>query len=335
MSKLLIKNKKIEDNYNLINSMAIRNYYIENNYNFSIEDIIILISINKEMSIKEKISKYQNLLIENAQIKADTKNTILNEISRLNKLSNNFYKCSENSFYIWNNPSVFSLDSLFLRELNTPNTNSSDINLKIMSKTFEEAGKNIINYVNSMKKYTKIKYIIIKKIDPNNNLNIYGYFKIQNNELELIDITDGMQRKLTTEKLNIPLPFKKGDIVVSKSVLEKKNKVFIFDSLNRESDVTTCYGYCLYNNDSTEIVKKEIKDFDTLEYYDGELKENYRILKLVSSFLQEKISLELFMSSYNYLKLQNELNQNTFHKFFTDEDLKNTGIDEENIKIKF
>lgn len=136
-----------------------------------------------------------------------------NENARLQKFINNFYKCSENCFYIWNSPETFSLDSVFYRELNFPN---SDIKIKIISRTFEETEKNIKDFVKSMKKYIEIKYITIKKINPD-NMGIYGYFEVQNNELKLIDISDGTERKITRKKF-ITLILKKGQTGIYKMI---------------------------------------------------------------------------------------------------------------------
>ena len=55
------KERKLDD-YDLINSKAIRNYCRKIKYEFNTEELAVLVYRNKKMDIFEKISKYQDLI---------------------------------------------------------------------------------------------------------------------------------------------------------------------------------------------------------------------------------------------------------------------------------
>ena len=89
------------------------------------------------------------------------------------------------------------------------------------------------------------------------------------------------------------------------------------------------YGYYFYGEDSTEFVRDNKWDYDSFEYYDGNFTGKDRILKDISSFIKDKIGLELFIHAYDYYK--NDY-KNNMPNFYTDEGLKLAGFSEEDIK---
>lgn len=96
---------------------------------------------------------------------------------------------------------------------------------------------------------------------------------------------------------------------------------------NYDSSDMIGYGYCLCKNDSTEFVVDVKFDYDSFEYYDGELIGNNRVLKDISSFIKDKISLELFVHAYDYYKKDN----NYLLDAYTDEGLELAGFSKEDI----
>ena len=98
---------------------------------------------------------------------------------------------------------------------------------------------------------------------------------------------------------------------------------------NYDSSDMVGYGYYFYGEDSTEFVRDNKWDYDSFEYYDGNFTGKDRILKDISSFIKDKIGLELFIHAYDYYK--NDY-KNNMPNFYTDEGLKLAGFSEEDIK---
>lgn len=83
------------------------------------------------------------------------------------------------------------------------------------------------------------------------------------------------------------------------------------------------YGYYMCGDEGTEFVNDTKWDYDSFEYYDKELTGRYRVLKDISSFIKEKISLELFVRTYEQIKKE-ELPDVT--DWFTEEGKRLAGI---------
>ena len=84
-------------------------------------------------------------------------------------------------------------------------------------------------------------------------------------------------------------------------------------------------GYYLVD-DGNNFVLDHISDYDSFEYFEGELEENNRILKLISSFLKGKIdNLELFIKAYESFKSDNE---GKMPNIFIDENLRLAGFND-------
>ena len=100
-----------QDNYDLINSKAIGDYCRKIKYQFNTEELAVLVFRNKEMSINEKIEKYQDLIdnypdmevIEriNCNHYDSVKTMIKNEINRNKKIYEKFIKDDDKCSYIW------------------------------------------------------------------------------------------------------------------------------------------------------------------------------------------------------------------------------------------
>ena len=75
-------------------------------------------------------------------------------------------------------------------------------------------------------------------------------------------------------------------------------------------------------------------DYDSWEYFEGELKGNERILKAISSLMKDEISFDLFLNTYRYL-VADKTCKEAFGYGYTDEGLRLVGLSEEEIeKIK-
>lgn len=340
---LLKEKTELKDDYNLINSRAIGDYCRSIKHKFNIEELAVLVYRNKRMTIEEKIKKYTDLInnypdmevIERINCKHydSVKTMIKEEIQRLNTEYKELTENDSDSICVWTeyNKSTLRYE------------HNSDI--KNTFRTFKEAFEDIQNYIEEYD--DTISFQITKKYF-NKNKEIYAKCVVENTEIKLINIENNSDiLDIDQIFLNIPTPFKKGDILVSKSRTMFNygdySDIFVLDYLctwkegiedtlakgNYDSSDMIGYGYYLYGEDSTEFVLDHKWDYDSFEYYDGELTENNRILKDISSFVKGKISLELFVHAYDYYK--NDY-KNYVPNYYTDEGLKLAGLSEEDIK---
>ena len=81
-------------------------------------------------------------------------------------------------------------------------------------------------------------------------------------------------------------------------------------------------GYII--TESGELCLDNVFDYDSWEYFQGELQGRERILKGVSSLMQEKIGIDLFLDTYQYM--QNE--EKPTLDIYTEEGLKLAGLTE-------
>ena len=342
--------KREDDIYDLINSKAIGDYCREIGHKFNTEELAVLIYRNKKMDIFEKISKYQDLIdnypdmevIERFNCKHydSVKTMIKNEIDRIIKLYQDFID-EKDCIYGWsdwnkNGYSSYEIDNAkrTYREIENEITNLineyNDIENFSITKKFFDGPEVIFRY---KEKKIVANCRVIKKIP-----------KI----IEIMEIDEEMP-DLEGIFVNIPVPFKKGDILISNtgsfynnSENDEKKCIFVLDNLTiwderikdtdftRNLDMTDIMGKGYYLVDgSNNFVLEHISDYDFFEYYDGELEGTNRILKLISSFLKGKIdNLELFIKAYESFKSDYD---GKMPDIFIEENLKLAGFNDEDI----
>lgn len=134
--------------------------------------------------------------------------------------------------------------------------------------------------------------------------------------------------------VNIPVPFEKGDILINEA---DNGKIFVLDYLtiwnekiNNQDflihlDTSDMMGNGYYLVDETpKFIRDHQMEYDSFEFYNGELIGTNRILKLISSFLKGKIdNLEFFITAYESFKHDYE---SKMPNIFTDEYLELAGF---------
>ena len=80
-----------------------------------------------------------------------------------------------------------------------------------------------------------------------------------------------------------------------------------------------------------EVYFDNVFDYDSWEYFEGELQGNSRILKAISSFMKDEISFNLFLDAYKYIFADNVCKV-AFDYGYTDEGLRLVGLSDEDIK---
>lgn len=329
------------DIYNLINSKAISEHCRKIKHQFNTEELAVLIYRNKKMDVDEKIAAYKELIADypdmevieriNCKHYDSVKEMIKGEINRLEKLYKELIEDSENAIYSW-------------VEFNKSTQRWSYSNLiENSKKTYKEIQKNVSDYINEYD--DTLSYRITKKYFGKKEKIIYAKYSVINKQSKLINITGSEDEDnyldINNIFLNIPTPFKKGDILISNDNSMRNygdySKIFVLEYLctwkeglkeylaegNCDSSDMIAYAYYLYGENSTKFVLDVKWDYDSFEYYDGKLEGNNRILKDISSFLKGEIGLELFVHAYDAYKAEN---MRILPDFYTDEGLKLAGF---------
>lgn len=330
--------------YNLINSKAISEHCRKIKHKFNTEELAVLIYRNRTMSIDEKISLYQELIDNYPDMEVikrihckhynSVKDMIREEITRIQGLEQEIKKQDEDMLYTYG---AFYKSSQGFEE-------SSNL-----YKTYADVCKAINKEIQDDKNNEILEYRIIKRSFIRYDRRIIEEYVIINKNSKLVNVTDTDDNSdIEYICLNIPTPFKKGDILVCSSnsyncgtLFTNGKYVFVLEWLcnwedkfqealdkgRHDSSDMIGYGYyvCNYNN----ITLDHIFDYDCWEYFEGELDGSARILKGISSLLQDKITLDLFLDVYEEIKADNNRrNLNWYDK----EGLILAGLNEEDIK---
>ncbi len=341
---ILKEKKEIKDDYNLINSRAIGDYCRQIKHKFNTEELAVLVFRNNRLSINEKIEKYNDLInnypdmevIEriNCNHYDSVKTLIKKEIQRLKRLEEKLIKEEKNTIYTWTEYNKTTLKY------------SSNRDLEHTFRTYKEVMKDIESYI---KEYNDtISFTITKTYLDNSKNDIIAEYFVENKKIIFNHIKEKYEDVLDIDMiyLNIPTPFKKGDILITKSKSIRNygdyNEIFVLDYLstwrenlsnylregNYDSSDMIGYGFYLCDENSIEFIRDHQMDYDCFEYYEGELTGNNRILKDISSFIKGKIELELFVHAYDIFKTEFK---NVMPDFYTYEGLKLAGMTERDI----
>jgi len=337
---------KLNDVYELINSNAVANHCRNINHKFNTEELAVLIFRNKKLSIEEKIDLYKELIekypdmevIEriNCDYYKSVKTLIQGEIERLTSLMTMFNTLEDDAIYsyvpFYKSTEEYAYEKAFGN----------------IHKTLKEVISNIEEDINEYddflmyhihKKYLSIDYEITAEYIVKDKLSII--VNIDDNKGGMLDI-EGIC-------LNIPTPFKKGDILQfspvshyrSGTILQGKGIPFVLDWLitwrenfdaylakgNCDSSDMNGYGYYAmnpYNYEKKVVYLDHVYDYDSFEYFDYELEGMQRILKAISSLMTGDIDIMLFLHAYEQIKLEENTNINL--NWFTKEGLELAGI---------
>lgn len=121
--------------------------------------------------------------------------------------------------------------------------------------------------------------------------------------------------------IDIPIPFKRGDILTIRSPYGSKREqiVFVLDQTTREdrleqrlqgklfSDGSDMMGWGLAALDNGLLYLSEVNGYDSFVYYQGALKENNRLLHYVHLFLKEEIRLPELLTMQGRILMEHQL----------------------------
>lgn len=334
--------------YNLINSKAIQEHCRKIQYKFNTEELAVLIYRNKRMSIEEKITAYQELITDypdmevieriNCKHYDSVKDMIREEIQRLQNLRQEMQQVDENMIYTYE---TFYRYCQEFKESNNLYKTYDEVNMAIYQELKEDTENEILMLKLIKRSFIKSKKRIVEEYVITNDKNI-----------KLIHIYNTMVfTDLDGIFLNIPTPFKKGDLLVSYSnvpfacgtFINYSENVFVLDWLcNWRDDLQEILdkGYCDSSDmngtgymfsENNKLECDHQFDYDSWEYYTEELKGTDRILKAISSFIKGEIGIDLLLETYKYILADKEVN-GAFWYGYTDEGLRLAGLSDEDIK---
>ena len=340
------------DVYELINSRAIREYCRKIEHKFNTEELAVLIYRNKKMNIDQKISAYEELIKDypdmevmeriNCKHYDSVKVMIKEEIKRMKQLKEKLEKEEPDVIYTYN----YWCNCVDHHIITTGKDEYRDI-----YKTFKEVKKEIDNELKEDEEQEIISFLIRKReFSKNSKYNIVAEYKLnKDRKLEMVNIYDFNNEWLDIHGicLNIPTPFKRGDLLIATSltpfaggfVLNYQKFPFVLDHLitwnkNFEKrlkegnfDCSDMQGPGYIISDNNELFCDNVFDYDSWEYFEGNLKGINRLLKSVSSLLKNEIDITLFISAYE--KIIQEYHSSFY--WFTDEGLKLCGFSDNEI----
>ena len=90
-------------------------------------------------------------------------------------------------------------------------------------------------------------------------------------------------------------------------------------------------GYFLFDNGdiANNLMVDEKYCYDSFEYHENELQDNYRVLKGISSLLKDEIALMTFLDVYNQIRFEG-MHSNI--QLYTNEELELAGLNKDDIK---
>lgn len=340
------------DEYNLINSKAIREHCRKINHKFNTEELAVLIYRNKRMDVTEKIEAYQELIanypdmevIERINCKHydSVKVMIQDEIKRIRDLTEKLEQEEPDVVYTYN----YWCNSKYRGIIEGKDE------YRDLYQTFQEV-QEAVNGEIEQDEDKEIRSFRIRKrqFSRDSKYNIGAEYKLNDDrKLEMVNIYDfnGEWLDISNICLNLPTPFQKGDLLLGTSktpfaegyvltydkypfVLEhlctwRENFQKLLDKGNFDSSDMQGWGYMI--SEEGNLYLDNNHDYDNWEYFDGELHGMERILKATSSLLKDEIDLSLFIQAYEKMR---EESQCVYLDTFTEKGLELCGFSQEDI----
>lgn len=342
------------DIYGLINSKAIKDHCRKIKHKFNILELTVLIYRNKKMSVEEKICAYKKLITDYEDMKIiknyrtenhnTVKEMIKSEIERVEKLVEILKRDEEDIIYTYN---------YYCKNLYTIGIVEGQNEYNNIYRKFKEVKNAIEEEIKEDEENEILSFSIRKRTlrEHKDNFEIKAdYILDENRYLKLVNVYDLKSEYLDISMfcINLPVPFKRGDLLVSTfyspfyegSFLDMQKFPFVLENLitwrenfqelldtgNYDSSDMEGTGYFI--TEDGKLCYDNVFDYDSWEYFEGELKGSEKLLKGVSNLIKDQIGIELFLQGYEYIKAENDLSLD----IYTKEGLELAGLNENDIK---
>ena len=325
-----------------INSTAIRKHLEEINYEFSTLEAAWIIYQSIFKTMKEKHSAWNQLIAEMPDCEMPERNNCIYQSSLHNflesymriekELYQTFKKDEEDALYQYRFYCTGDMswcedyETLYRTEEDCWNMIAEDMDLPI---EIIEIRKNYVGQETSI----EAVYNTDKEL-----LKLSSY--------KILDEADSDIRNCSFEGLwfDIPIPFKRGDIVVKRMmpgpyerVAEKgafvlegatpldkvKHRDCIPEEMRDNSDMNA-WGY--FQDPDGRVFREVMSNYMDLEYYEEPIEGRLRLLKAISSFLTGKIDISLLLTTYRKVILDEFTKDIMLTNWFSDEGLENAGL---------
>lgn len=271
------------DIYDYIESNAVKEYLKSINYNFTTEDKCYIVAKNAVMTIEDKIRAYSVIMKTCKDVKITMKNVnetlfelITKHILAYDKFKMVFFN-DKNAFYnyIYYNikeDRFISIDEKF----NTYNDVIEDIKSKNIFKKRSIGYK--IRIRSEDKEMTRIRSICI-----NNRFEILNVSasSIDSKDLQIVDFNDLVMGNIIEHngmKVDIPLPFNKGDLVYFLD-FGRGETIGVLKSIEYSSTYDKMVRLDTVAKETKNIVETLTSDYTRIDYYTKELKGRHKALK--------------------------------------------------------
>ena len=179
--------------------------------------------------------------------------------------------------------------------------------------TFEKAWADVLDRW----KHDKVPEIKVVKINADKHDQIEVYMDYDGNIRSIISNCDEWfphaQEIIDFDYgcyVDIPTPFKRGDILTIRSNMGQTDSIFVLDSIDRADLEWNMDRWGMFVDDRGVLYGDETDSVDCFEYYRGKLEGNQRLLHYVSLYLNDEIRLPELLTMQCRIVAENLLNKN-------------------------
>lgn len=298
------------DIYKYINSQSIEKYLRKIKYKFNTIEALWIVYQSDKINLVEKQQVYLGIMneYENCEFKKDKYyvkdvfEEVKKYIDKQNKDIADFVKNNKNEYYTFktyygdvdfDSSTMFSSYDKIIKLLKRP---------KVKPK--HEFGK----YV-ECDEYVIEKHII-ENPDPMGSVTL-------NKNADIIDISlrEEWMSMFMEFYLRFPVPFKKGDLVCFATDRYKLPYVYdeiCYENQKIEDKYLDCFDMCAWCYSIHEkgyIEREHYNNYMNVEYYNGTVKQRFKRLKAISSYLKGKIPLDLLLNVNTTTFIQNQIDR--------------------------
>ena len=293
------KGKIMFNIYQYINSKTVADYLKKKKYKFSTLEALWIVYFSFKLNLIEKNKVYIKIMEEYPNCEYKKGDLIIKDvfaevkkyIKKIEKGIDEFKKNKKDE--------VFTYEYYYGEDI--------DFSSDIFYTSYDKLYKKLENSRKAEPKHKFGKYIkpneyVIKKsiIDGY----VWDGSMTLNDNLEVTDISfkDDRMDFFMEMYLKFPVPFKKGDIIYFAGDIHKEPLVYdVVGYANNtvNENYLDCFdmlAMCYSISDNGRIKYDHYNNYMNIEKYDGKLRDKYKRLKTISSYLKGKIPLDLLLN---------------------------------------
>ena len=311
------------DVYSYLNSKDVAEYCRSINYEFNSLEKAFIINDCISIDIEEKHRLYREIMANDQDVAMDER----------------FVRNGYNKSFFVVLDRFIEYENMLINELKQDNPNnvytykfkSEKQNDYYESRSiYSDYEKVMAAYLNDMKEELEfdpdIKYYgVIKMHELNDYRQLYANLDQKGNIIRVSGYIDSIFDEIFDMFwVYIPVPFKKGDILVSADKTVSRNNRMVlksvcywnrtdeyFEKRKHHGDRSDMVAFGYWVDETGHLYDECSHEYHNLTYYTGELKGNDRILKAVSSHMKGEIDEAMMLIAYEAVLNENAM-KNTF-----------------------